>query len=273
MKPEWTRRRVAAVRWTALGLVGAGVCVAIVAAPLALGSPTPTTGGITEAIAAAPSATPDAETRPVPTDTTPRLSDLPANPRALILGDSFTAGYGATSSSANWAAIAAGSLRWQATIDGVGGTGFTKTTSTDGTDGLGFRQRLLAQARTGATYDVIVIQGGLNDWRASTEAEAEAVGQVVRTARMQWPEAVVVVFGPAEPIAAGTARLVHLPAIRAASVEAGAVFIDPSSPTPWITTGNSDLLDLGDGLHLNDAGYGYLAARFVTAVLTAQSAE
>jgi lysophospholipase L1-like esterase len=63
-----------------------------------------------------------------------------------------------------------------------------------------------------------------------------------------------------------------LPTIRDAAIDAGAVFIDPSSPTPWITSGNSDLLDHGDGLHLNDSGYAYLAARFATAVFAAQSA-
>jgi len=49
-------------------------------------------------------------------------------------------------------------------------------------------------------------------------------------------------------------------------VNAGAVFIDPAAPEPWINAGNTPLFVLGDGLHLTDAGHAYLAARFVAAV-------
>ncbi|GAA1829610.1 SGNH/GDSL hydrolase family protein [Agromyces salentinus] len=266
-------RRGSAARWWALAAVGTALCVAIVVTPVALGSTTPASGGPVGAIAATttPRPTPSVPSTPSTgrdgTDASPRLADLPVRPRALFLGDSFTEGYGASRPAAIWATIAAGSLRWQPTVDGIGGTGFTKTTATDGTDGLGFRQRLLARGSTGALYDVVVLQGGLNDWQATGDEEYAAVARAVRTARTLWPEAVVVVFGPAEPIADGTKRLAHLPLIRDAALDSGAVFIDPSSPSPWITAGNSDLLDLGDGLHLNDSGYAYLAARFVAAVL------
>ncbi|KQM81187.1 SGNH/GDSL hydrolase family protein [Agromyces sp. Leaf222] len=257
-----------------LVLIGAAGCAAIVAAPIALGATLPLSGAPGGTHSASPSSgspspMPSPTPTPIPTPavTAPSVADLPANARALIVGDSFTEGYGATSASANWATIAASSLGWRATIDGVGGTGFTKTTATDGSTDVGFRQRLLAEARTGSDYDLIVLQGGLNDLEATAEAEYTAVQQAVRAARTQWPDAVVVVFGPAEPIAQGTARLVHLATIRTASESAGAVFIDPSSPRAWITERNSDLLDLGDGLHLNDSGYAYLAARFVAAFL------
>lgn len=203
----------------------------------------------------------------------PSLGRLPPAPRALVVGDSFTEGYGASSAEATWASIAAGTLGWQATIDGVGGTGFTKRSATDGSQGVGFRDRLLRHADDGVDYDVVVLQGGLNDWKASAVQESAAVRHAVHTAQDAWPDAVVVVFGPAEPLADGVKRLELLPAIRDASEEAGAVFIDPSAPTPWITPANTDVLDLGDGLHLNDAGYAYLAARFVAEVQSHQARD
>lgn len=203
----------------------------------------------------------------------PSLDGLPPAPRALIVGDSFTEGYGASTAEATWASIAVGTLGWRATIDGVGGTGFTKRSATDGTQGVGFRDRLLRHADAGVDYDVVVLQGGLNDWQASAAQESAAVRLAVRTVQDAWPDAVVVVFGPAEPLGDGVERLELLPAIRDASEEAGAVFIDPSSPTPWITPENTDVFDLGDGLHLDDAGYAYLAARFVAEIQSRQARD
>lgn len=203
----------------------------------------------------------------------PSLGGLPRVPRALVVGDSFTEGYGASSREATWASIAVGTLGWRATIDGVGGTGFSKRSATDGSQGVGFRDRLLRHADDGVDYDVVVLQGGLNDWQASAVQEAAAVRHAVRTAQDAWPDAVVVVFGPAEPLGDGVRRLKLLPAIREASEEAGAVFVDPSAPTPWITRSNTSVFDLGDGLHLNDAGYAYLAARFVAEIQSRQARD
>lgn len=264
-----------------LVVAGAAVCAAaIVAAPVALGSTVPRSADALREFftptTPTPRASPSAPAEPsdtAPTATSvPTLAGLPARARALIMGDSFTEGYGASPGAPTWAEIAAETLRWRATIDGIGGTGFAKTTATDGSTGLGFRSRLLDEARSGAEYDVIVLQGGLNDWRVSAPDEYLAVQRAVRTARTQWPDAVVVVFGPTEPVAKGTGHAVHLATIRSAAEANGAVFIDPSSPLAWITDENSARLDSGDGLHLNDSGYAYLAGRFVTAVLEASAA-
>lgn len=195
----------------------------------------------------------------------PDLGHLPENPDVLVIGDSYTEGYGLSNSSHGWAAIAAGTLGWNATIDGVGGTGFTKDTATDGRVGLDFRARLAAHASAGTDFDLIVLQGGLNDWTTEPVTEGEKVDAAVAAARGLWPEAIVLVLGPVEPTS-GIDYSAQLPVIRAGAVNAGAVFIDPEAPEPWINAGNTPVLDLGDGLHLNDAGQAYLAARFIAAV-------
>lgn len=195
----------------------------------------------------------------------PDLRGIPQDPAVLIIGDSFTEGFGASSPGAGWASIAAGTLGWHATIDGVGGTGFTKDLATDGRTGMDFGPRLEAHARNDERYDVIVLQGGLNDWAADSSVESAKVHAAIETAQREWPSAAVIVFGPTAPTASDHYLRNHA-TIRTAAIASGAVFIDPSEPRPWINAGNTDRFDVGDGLHLNDAGYAYLAARFVSAI-------
>lgn len=195
----------------------------------------------------------------------PDLRGLPQDAAALIIGDSFTEAFGASTPEAGWASIAAGTLGWHATIDGVGGTGFTKDLATDGRAGVDFGPRLEAHARNDEGYDVIVLQGGLNDWAADSAVESAKVHAAVETAQREWPNAAVIVFGPTAPTASDH-LLRNLTTIRTAAIASGATFVDPSEPRPWINAGNTDRFDVGDGLHLNDAGYAYLAARFVSAI-------
>lgn len=195
----------------------------------------------------------------------PVLRGIPQDAAALIIGDSFTEAFGASSPGAGWASIAAGTLGWRATIDGVGGTGFTKDLATDGRSGVDYGPRLEAHARNDEHYDVIVLQGGLNDWAADSAVESAKVHAAIATAQREWPSAAVIVFGPTAPTASDH-QLRNLAPIRTAAIASGAVFIDPSEPRPWINAGNTDRFDVGDGLHLNDVGYAYLAARFVSAI-------
>ncbi|WP_395245388.1 SGNH/GDSL hydrolase family protein [Agromyces sp. MMS24-K17] len=193
------------------------------------------------------------------------LRNLPRSPRVLVIGDSFTEGYGASGPSATWANIAGESLGWRAVIDGVGGTGFTKPLATDGRTGMDFRSRIEQHAASGQTFDLIVLQGGLNDVQATRALEIANVNATIAIARRAWPDAAVIVFGPSSPPSSAAWR-VHAAAIAEAAVDSGAVSIDPDGAEPWINTDNADRFALSDGLHLNDAGYLYLAARFVAAV-------
>ena len=188
-----------------------------------------------------------------------------AGATVLIIGDSFTEGYGASDPQATWARIAAETLKWNATIDGVGGTGFTKSSATDGRTDLDFVQRIEAHAADRADYDLVVLQGGLNDVLASPETEAGNVNSAVRTAKLAWPKSDVIVFGPIAPVSFVAYRA-NVGAIRDAALGAGAFYVDPDRPFPWINSGNSARFDFGDGLHLNDAGYAFLAGRFVAVV-------
>ncbi|KZE93596.1 hypothetical protein AVP42_01732 [Agromyces sp. NDB4Y10] len=247
-QPRPVRSRALAITRVAATLVigamlGAGVGVAVVADPLAS------------------SELPPEERAPVDP-----LSTLPDEPTALIIGDSFSEGVGASKPDAGWARTASDALSWRATIDAVGGTGFTKGVASDGRTGLAFGDRIEAHAATGAEYDVIVLQGGLNDFLAPHREEVVATKQAVEAARERWPDAAIVVFGPLEPLALGVQRSARLAAIREGADEAGATFVDPKLPDAWINERNSVRFDAGDGLHLNDAGYAFIAARFAAVI-------
>ncbi|MGR0221474.1 SGNH/GDSL hydrolase family protein [Agromyces sp. ZXT2-6] len=194
------------------------------------------------------------------------LASLPEQPTALIVGDSFSEGIGASKPDAGWARTASDALSWRATIDAIGGTGFTKGNASDGRIGLAYVDRIEAHAASGAEYDVIVLQGGLNDFLATHREEVLATVRAVEAARERWPDAAIVVFGPIEPLGMGVQRSARFEAIREGAEEADATFIDPDVPAPWINERNSIRFDAGDGLHLNDAGYAYIAARFAAVI-------
>ncbi|WP_344372485.1 SGNH/GDSL hydrolase family protein [Agromyces tropicus] len=194
------------------------------------------------------------------------LTTIPDDPTVLIVGDSWAEGIGATKPDLGWARAAAEALSWNATIDAVGGTGFTKGNASDGRTDLAYDQRISAHAASGTEYDIIVFQGGLNDFLAPPREETVAVIRAVDIARQRWPEAAIVVFGPLEPLAQGVDRSSRLEAIATGAEESDAIYVDPKSPVPWLNERNSPRFDAGDGLHLNDAGYAYVAARFAATI-------
>ncbi|MFB6610940.1 SGNH/GDSL hydrolase family protein [Agromyces sp. NPDC056379] len=185
----------------------------------------------------------------------------------LVIGDSYTEGYGIAPGT-DWAHIAAADRGWQATIDGVSGTGFTQGTAADGRTGLDYASRVHLHAEGAASYDLVVLQGGLNDLFVPADTERDNVIAAVDAARAAWPEADVIVFGPTGPFG-GVGNRDESGVIRTSATDAGALSIDPVTPSMWLDEANSPEFDLGDGLHLNEAGQEYLAARFVEAVLAA----
>ncbi|WP_165906034.1 SGNH/GDSL hydrolase family protein [Agromyces badenianii] len=215
---------------------------------------------------------PSASSAASPTAPTPPAAAATLSPsrlaegaEVLIIGDSFTEGYGIAPGT-DWAHLVADDRGWQATIDGVSGTGFTQGLAADGRTGLDYANRVRRHADAGGAYDLVILQGGLNDLLVPAATERANVAATVQAARTAWPDADVIVFGPTAPFGGGGNRD-ESGAIRAAATETGAVYIDPAAPSPWFDQANSPDFDLGDRLHLNDAGQAYLAARFVDAVL------
>ncbi|MGH3705733.1 MAG: GDSL-type esterase/lipase family protein [Agromyces sp.] len=231
-------------------------------------SPLPATSASPESQAAAPptSATPRATVTPRSAETL-SPSHIGEGAEVLIIGDSYTEGYGVAPGT-DWAHVAAADRGWRATINGVGGTGFTRDSATDGRTGLDFASRVHMHAGGGSSYDLVVLQGGLNDFSIPPDTERDNVIAAVDAARRAWPEADVIVFGPTGPFG-GLGYRDDSGLIRTSATDAGALYIDPDMPSTWLDGANSPGYDLGDGLHVNEAGQAYLASRFIEAVLKA----
>lgn len=192
--------------------------------------------------------------------------EIPEAAEVVIIGDSYTLGTGAADRpTGGWAPRVAAAEGWNATIRGIGGTGFTWGGGTDGTDGDQFINRVNELAADPAIApDLVIIQGGQNDYRATPDELEAATTETVTAAKAAWPEAEMVVFGPTapKPLVDSLGRMSR--PIGRGAVAAGAFYIDPITEG-WITDENSPGFDF-DKAHVNDAGHEYLASRFEEAI-------
>nr|WP_236778902.1 SGNH/GDSL hydrolase family protein [Agromyces seonyuensis] len=180
----------------------------------------------------------------------------------LVVGDSYSAGYGLGADDRPWQDIVAERLGWDLDVDAVGGTGFVKDTGTDGSTAASYRERLRHLSLDQAP-DVVVLQGGLNDYPYDADLVAMAVEATVETAKAQWPDARVVVFGPVAPSVQEGPRMSRLrDPIRTAALAAGADYVGPTDADRWIDA-DLDAAVAFDALHLNEEGHRLLARRFI----------
>ena len=189
---------------------------------------------------------------------------VPAEPRLLIVGDSYAEGIGADDPAAdNWARLAAdhfATLGWETRIDAAGGTGWT-----NGAGGPNTYGERLARAAQDDSFvpNVLVLQGGANDYQSTPDTVGAAVTSSIELARRQWPGIEVVVFSSSVPFGL-TERAVPLStAIADAAASAAVPDINPVAEQ-WMTADTAAEYTAGDGTHLTTAGYAYVADRFVT---------
>jgi len=180
----------------------------------------------------------------------------------LIVGDSYTTGRGSYDGTHGWAQDLVTARGWNGDIDGLPGTGYVA-------EGRWATSRTTYESRIRAHADLhpalVIVQGSQNDWSTDAATLTTAVERTLRTARDQWPEAVVVAVGPSapEPRADSTAGISA--AVAAGAGAAGVPYVDPLAGQ-WFTRMNSASYAAGDGEHLNDDGYLYLAGRIEDAL-------
>ena len=198
----------------------------------------------------------------------PALLELPSPANVLMLGDSYMLGTGADDRrSTAWAPQVAAALGWNATIDGLGGTGFTVGRPDTGSGR--FIERI--QARAGEAYDLVFIEGGQNDHLASKEELHVAVNEVIVTAQAQWPEAKIIVMGPTAPEPLGSMLGRISEPITAEAQALGVLAINPIQ-SKWMTVENSPGFDL-DGAHVNQAGHDYITQKVMEQIATWSTAS
>ncbi|MGI3779734.1 MAG: SGNH/GDSL hydrolase family protein [Janthinobacterium lividum] len=184
---------------------------------------------------------------------------LPKNPSVLVLGDSYTEGYGADPETKGWAYLVGKPLGWKVTVNGVGGTGYVNPgPRNEGT----YLQRLTGVQ--GGSFDLVVLQGGSNDRDTSYLALQDAVSRTVDAVRAKFPGTAVLLLGPATPYGKPDAPRVEAQCVLAGyGTQQHLPFIDPLGES-WFVDGDGSRYANPVNGHPSNAGYRVIAAKFET---------
>ena len=154
--------------------------------------------------------------------------------RVVVVGDSYSAGLGLDAPGDSWPARLDGTVH----VAGFSGSGFSAGASE--CVGVSFGERAAEAVRRGA--DLVVVEGGLNDYDQPEDAIREGFAQLLSELR---GHRVVIVGPPSAPSrAAAVPRVDHLLAELAEQYDA-----------TYVWTSGWTLPYLEDGLHLTPAGH------------------
>jgi lysophospholipase L1-like esterase len=178
----------------------------------------------------------------------------------VFLGDSYTSGWqGAGIGSHGWAQIVGRERGWRVLNFAVPGTGYLNPGWTGQPIGS-LVGRALARHP-----DVVVVEGGHNDFRWSSSATAAAAARVIARLHRALPTAVLVVIGPiwqdgSPPVTSVALR----DRLRRLAAAVGAVFVDPIGAR-WFA-GSRHWMIRADGIHPSDAGHRWMAGQVLAAL-------
>lgn len=200
----------------------------------------------------------------------PAMLELPDRPRVLIFGDSWVYGSAATVPTLGFAYRLGENLGWDAIVDGVRGSGYLKP----GIDGGSYPERVAA-LDPALDPDLIILEGSINDRRLYPEGYTDAVTGVWDELEALYPDAAIVILGPAPqvlPVEPATARIDR--DLAALAGTRGWWYISPIADG-WITEANYlDVIDTGliGNNHPSTDGHAYLAERVAEALDAMRSA-
>lgn len=180
--------------------------------------------------------------------------------RVLFFGDSWTLGTSAHPATRGFAYIAAETLRLDATIDGVGGTGYLNK----GPGSTGNYGDRLNELDSSLDPDIVIIQGSVNDMTQPANALQATAQTTIKAFGERFPAAQVIVVGPAPDKAPGLAPGIgNMDVMLAnAAFDAGARYISPWRDQ-WITEQNVSQIIDPETVHPSTAGHAILAERLV----------
>ena len=130
---------------------------------------------------------------------------LPEQPRVLVFGDSWTYGSAASLPTLGYAYVIGERLGWETTVDGVRGSGYLKP----GLDGGSYGERIAA-LDPALDPDLVIVEGSINDRRLAPTGYRDAVTAAWDALAALYPEATIVIMGPAPqvlPVQDATARI------------------------------------------------------------------
>jgi hypothetical protein len=162
----------------------------------------------------------------------PAALALPDEPRVLIFGDSWTYGSAASDPTLGYAYVLGRTLGWETVVDGVRGSGYLKP----GWDGGSFGERIAA-LDPGLDPDLVIVEGSINDRRLLAEGYREAVSAAWDALAKHYPDADIVILGPAPqvlPVEPATSRIDA--DLASLASERGWWYISPRTGSPRRTT-------------------------------------
>ncbi|MGZ6827304.1 MAG: SGNH/GDSL hydrolase family protein, partial [Mycobacteriales bacterium] len=204
-----------------------------------------------------------ADVTPTPSPSTaspaPTATPSPTGPpvtRAVVLGDSLSAGKGSPAGTPTATRLALKALGWDAQLLAVPGSGFT-------TGPTSFATRLAAVT---AVPDVLVLQGGSSDTDATPEQLTAAAGSLLDQLARRFPHARVVVIGPVAMEQPPDGQLVRVDGtLRAVATAHHVAYVDPIAQH-WVSAAAAPSLTAPAGYYPNAAGHALLGRRLVAAL-------
>ncbi len=196
--------------------------------------------------------------KPLGPTATPTPTPTAAPKTVAFLGDSYTAGDGASTGN-TWVELLSAANNWQPMNFGRAGTGYLTSLESGGaaTCGLDICPNYLAMADLAieAKPDVVIVSGGHNDGAVLYPQLKFAIAELFAKLRTGLPDAEIIAIAPVwadEPLAEDATAVTE--AVEAGVIAAGGSFIDLGTPLE-----NRPELISPDFVHPNDAGHQHLA--------------
>lgn len=186
---------------------------------------------------------------------------LPANARAVFIGDSWTEGYNATPESKGFAYLTEAAMGWTGPVLGASGTGYTKGKGEVPNYVPAYADRIKSFPEDQDTQ-IVIIQGSGNDLHLADTADFVTIAdKVITTAKAKFPKAAIVLVGPCATAAPPDTRLQSLDRHMQAAARRNVLHYVSCAQEDWINAANvATVIDPQTG-HPSTEGHAYLAER------------
>lgn len=187
---------------------------------------------------------------------------IAAGTQTVIFGDSWTEGYSATPHTEGYAYLLGSHFDWAYTVSGAAGTGYSNPGASD----VGTYSQRFDNLPIDEDVELLIIQGGLNDVDYPLINAKEIAVEALVQAELAFPEAVIVVLGPAPNVLPLWPQIGAVDdALRAASRELQLTYISPIEES-WINDANYATVMDPISKHPSANGHIYLAERAASAI-------
>ncbi len=186
----------------------------------------------------------------------PTIRPATTRPLAVFVGDSYSAGVGASEQSKRWTSVVSAEEDWEEINLANGGTGYLRTAKEAGCGKAfcpNYQDVVAAVVRNNP--DIVVVAGGQNDVGMDLNDVRSAIESTFRTIRQELPNVKIIAVGPSAPVAGDDITAIDSE-VRKAAAAVKATYISLLDP-PVL----SKSMFLTDGAHVGDEGHLAIAAR------------